>query len=479
MLLTDIPKHINCKKIYNFKKQQIEFTNIYFNSKFINNSSVFAFDIKKKIKKEYIIESVKKGAVALISNQYQKNLLIPQYIVVNVKRNIKILLKKIFPYPPLNSIGITGTNGKTSVVWFISQICKLNKKSIKTYGTLGYYKNGKKVKDSNLTTPEYEILYQNAFLKKKNLFNFAFEVSSHSLYQNRIENFPINIAAITNISHDHLDYHKTYNQYKKTKFKLFLNKLKKNGIAIINDNIKESKILKEKLIYKNRIITYGKKNSHVNILIIKKEVEIKIYTKKYLITLPNYTLIELENLSCAICCCLAINIINKEIIKVLPKIIKPLGRFEEVGRLNNNSKIIVDYAHTPDALKNILISNTFMNYKPNVVFGCGGERDKEKRLLMGSIAEKYANKVYVTDDNPRFENAKQIRLAIISKCKKAVEIADRKKAIKEAIYNLKKNEILIIAGKGHEKKQIKKNKTIFFDDVKIAKYYLMQINESK
>jgi len=475
MLLNDIPKFIECKKKYNIKKTDISFQNIYSNSKTVKKQSIYVVDAKKKFAQKYIKESIAKGAVALITNKYLRKFLIPQYIVKDINKNKKILLCKLFTNPPLNSIAVTGTNGKTSVAWFISQICELNNKFIKTYGTLGYYKNGKKIVNSNLTTPESEILYECAFLKKKkNLYNFVFEVSSHSLVQNRIKNFPINIAAITNISHDHLDYHKTFKNYKKSKLRLFTQKLNKNGIAIINDNIKGILTLKNQLIKKNQVISYGKKNSHVNIISTKNKIEIKIFSKKYLVNISNYSPIELENITCAICCCLGLKIKINNIIKVLPRIIKPKGRLEEVGKLNNNSKIYVDYAHTPDALKNVLISKTFLKIKPNIVFGCGGDRDRDKRLLMGSIANRYANKVYITDDNPRHEDPKKIRKAILSKCKKATEIPDRKIAIKEAMNDLQKNEILIIAGKGHEKKQIRKNKIKFFDDAQIAKYFLLK-----
>ena len=260
MLLDDLPKYIECKKKYNIKNTNIFFKGIYSNSKAVKKSSIYIVDAKKKFKKEYVEESIKKGAVAFITSKYLKNFFIPQYIVQDINKNKKKILCKLFPTPPLNSIAVTGTNGKTSVVWFISQICELNNIFIKTYGTLGYYKNGKKIANSNLTTPELEILHQSAYVKKKqNLYNFAFEASSHSLAQNRIKNFPINIAAITNISYDHLDYHKTFKKYKKSKLRLFTHKLKKNGIAIINDNIHGAQRLKRKLINKNQIITYGKK----------------------------------------------------------------------------------------------------------------------------------------------------------------------------------------------------------------------------
>ena len=473
MLLNDLPKYIECKKKYNIKKTNIYFQSIFTNSKAVKKSSIYVIDSRNKFKNKYIKESITKGAVALITNKYQKNYLIPQYIVSDINKNTKLLIKKLFPNPPLNSVAVTGTNGKTSVVWFISQICELNNEFIKSYGTLGFFNNGKKIINSKLTTPEFEILYQSAFFKKKkNLYNFVFEVSSHSLAQNRIKDFPINIAAITNISHDHLDYHKTFKNYKNSKLRLFTHKLKKNGIAIINDNIKDSQNLKKKLIKKNKIISYGTKNSDVNIISIKNKIEIKIFTKKHLVSMLNYSAIELENIACAICCCLALKINIKCIINVLPKIIKPKGRLEEVGKLNNNSLVYVDYAHTPDALKNVLISKTLLKFKPNVVFGCGGERDVDKRLLMGSIANKYANKVYITDDNPRHEDPKKIRKTILSKCKRAIEIPDRKNAIKKAINDLQKNEILIIAGKGHERKQIRKNQIKFFDDAQIVNYFL-------
>ena len=228
MLLNDIPNDIECQKKYNIKKTNIYFQSIYSNSKSVKNPSIYVIDAKKKFKQEYIKESITRGAVALITNKYLKNFSIPQYIVQDINKAKKLLLCKLFQNPPLNSVAVTGTNGKTSVVWFISQICERNNALIKTYGTLGYYNNGKKIHNSSLTTPDLEILYQSAFFKKKkNLYNFAFEVSSHSLAQNRIKNFPINIAAITNISHDHLDYHKTFENYKKSKLRLFTHHLKK------------------------------------------------------------------------------------------------------------------------------------------------------------------------------------------------------------------------------------------------------------
>ena len=164
------------------------------------------------------------------------------------------------------------------------------------------------------------------------------------------------------------------------------------------------------------------------------------------------------------------------ILKTLPKIQTPPGRSETIKHKKLFSKVIIDYAHTPDALKNILIANTYKNKKPSILFGCGGNRDKNKRKIMGKIAFELADNIFITDDNPRDENPSVIRSEILKYCPKAVEFSNRKIAIIEAIKNLKKNSILIIAGKGHEKKQIFKNKTISFDDVKIAKQILRKLN---
>ena len=155
---------------------------------------------------------------------------------------------------------------------------------------------------------------------------------------------------------------------------------------------------------------------------------------------------------------------------------KPEGRMQLVNFLYNGAKIFVDYAHTPDALKNVLVSNYYDFKKPNLVFGCGGDRDKTKRAKMGKIAHQYANKIYITDDNPRNENPDIIRQTIYSHCSKAFNISDRRLAIKTAIENLNPKEILIIAGKGNEKKQIIENISINFDDVKIANYYIKKRN---
>ena len=473
MLLTKIPKIIHCNKIYNLKKN-IEFKYIFTNSNLIKSSSVFAIDINKKFKYQYIDDAIKNGCVGLITNKFIERYKDTQFIVKNVEESLLAILHYMLPNKPINTIGITGTNGKSTVLWYISQILIQNNISVKSYGTLGYYLNKKKKKSTTLTTPSYDILHQSSFSKQTNKYTFIFEASSHALEQNRLKTLPIDIAVLTNITHDHLDYHKTLKKYKLAKLKLFTKYLKKNGVAIINDKILGLEKIKKNILKKNKIITYGKPLSDVYLKKNIQNIVLKIFKKKYFIKILDLSEIELENLSSAIIVCLALKLPLNKILNSLENVKSPEGRIQKINVKGSSYKIYVDYAHTPDALQKILQNFTYMKNKPNIVFGCGGERDKFKRLKMGFIANKYANKVYITDDNPRNENPKKIREEIKQKCKKGLEIEDRKTAIITAINDLKAKEILIIAGKGHEKYQYIKNKIIKFSDINVAEKALFQ-----
>ena len=472
MLLSEVRKTINIKKILNQKSNKY-FNKINSSSKEVDKKTIFVIDSKKKIKKEYIDEAIKRKIPAIITNKIHHKLPLLQIVVKDIEKETQKLLTSLKPFKPINTIAITGTNGKTSVAWYISEICRLNNIKIKMQGTLGYYVNGKKIKNELLTTPNYETLHQNGFSKFKNKYNFVFEASSHALHQDRIKKYPIDIAVITNITHDHLDYHKSLLNYKKSKFKLFTKHLDKNGIAIINARMKFYKnlvkILKKRKI---KIIMFGIKDIFINV--VNKKFILNIYNKKYNLNKLQISYFHKQNLECAIACCIHLNVSPKLIIKSLRKMRSPPGRSETINLKKISSKIIIDYAHTPDALQNLLKANTFRNKKPSLVFGCGGNRDKGKRKVMGKIAFELAGKVIVTDDNPRNEKPQIIRSEILKYCPKALEISNRKLAISEAVKNIEKNSILIIAGKGHEKIQIFKNKTIPFDDVKIVKKILQQ-----
>jgi len=471
MLLSNLSKVISVNKTYNFTKNKY-FSAITSNSKFTNNKTLFIYDKNTKVKKIYLDEALKNKTPAIISNKYINNLKIPQFLVSNINSETYSLLNKLHNNPPFKTLAVTGTNGKTSVVWYISKILNSLKYNNTMVGTLGHFINGKKINNVNLTTPAYEELFKYGSSNKKQKNIYIFEASSHALEQNRLRDYPINIAAITNISKDHLDYHKTFSDYKKSKIKLFTNHLESSGFAIINSRLKISKELKNKLIKKNVKLKYFG-NKSIKLIKFNEFVYLNIVNKKYkLKNLKLKTDIELENLECAITCCLALNISQNKIIKVLSKVTNPSGRFETIEYKKKKSKIIIDYAHTPDALKKILLAYKIEKLKPAILFGCGGDRDKSKRKSMALIANKYAGKIYITDDNPRNENPSKIRKNILKYCPRAIEVSDRRKAIKVAIKELKMNEILIVAGKGHEKFQILKNKTVKFDDFKVVKQSL-------
>ena len=468
MLLSNLSKVISVNKTYNFYKNKY-FSAITSNSKFTNNKTLFVYDKNTNLKNIYLDEVLKNKTPAIISNKYINNLNIPQFVVSNINFETYSLLNKLHNNLPFKTIAVTGTNGKTSVVWYISKILNLLKYNNTTVGTLGHFINGKKISSINLTTPAYEELFKYGYSNKKEKNVYIFEASSHALEQNRLRNYPINIAAITNISKDHLDYHKTFSNYKKSKIKLFTNHLENSGFAIINSRLKILSELKKKLIKKNIKLKYFGSKS-IKLIKINDCIYLNTNNKKHkLENLKLKTNIELENLECAITCCLALNINQNKIVKVLSKVTNPPGRLETIEYKKKKSKIIIDYAHTPDALKKILLAYKIKKMKPAILFGCGGDRDKSKRKSMALIANKYAGKIYITDDNPRNENPSKIRKNILKHCPRAIEISDRRKAIKVAIKELKMNEILIVAGKGHEKFQILKNKTIKFDDFTIVK----------
>jgi len=468
MLLSNIVNIINIKNTYNLKKNKF-FSSITSNSKLTNKNTLFIYDKNSKIKKAYIDEAILNETPAIISNKYLNNIKIPQYIVTDIYKATDSLLKNIHIRTPDKTIAITGTNGKTSVVWYVSKILTLLNYNNTSVGTLGHFINGKKINNVNLTTPAYEELYKFGSQAKGKKGIFIFEASSHALEQNRLRDYRINIAAITNISNDHLDYHKTFSRYKKSKLKLFTNYLENKGLAVINSRLKNISILKKKLIKKEVNQKYFGDNN-LNIKKIKGYIYLSTSKKKY--KLKNLKLkndLELENLECAIACCLSLHISLKKIVKVLSKINNPPGRLEVIQYKKKKSKIVIDYAHTPDALKKILNSFKVKNKKPSVLFGCGGERDKNKRKTMGIIAKKYASKIYITDDNPRNEDPLKIRKSILKYCSNGIEIPDRKKAIIIAVKELEMNEVLVIAGKGHEKVQIINNKKIKFNDLEIVK----------
>ena len=466
----------------NFKNQMIK--NISLNTNNLKKGDLFISLKGKKYKKNnFIDEAILKGSPLIITDtKYKNKKKIPIIYDKEIRKKLPNLLNFFYPFNLNNLIAITGTNGKTSVSWYVHQILLLNNIKSSYFGTIGRFIENKKISDLQTTTPDicslYRFIYEHS---QKNSNNIVFEASSHGLNQKRIAGLPINIAAITNISHDHLDYHGTFKNYKKTKLKLFENYLNEDGIAIINSKLKIKNTINKKILKKSiRVITYGTPSSNIFIHKKKSTFFIKINNKNLKINIKIYNDFDLRNLECAVAITLAIGLKESLIVQSLKLINRPIGRMQECKSLYNKSKVFIDFAHTPDALKNILLSlKKIENKKSSILFGCGGNRDSSKRLEMGKIANKFADKVYITDDNPRYENPSKIREDIRLGCKRGFVIDNRYRAIKIAINNLSNNEMLVIAGKGHEKFQILKNKKNKFDDFSIANKFILKRNNEK
>ena len=300
-------------------------------------------------------------------------------------------------------------------------------------------------------------------LKKQRIDNVILEASSHGLKQNRLDGLKFNTAIFTNLSHDHLDYHKTFNDYLKSKLYLFEKLLKSRGNIITDSKIPEYKNLKKiSLNNKFNLQVLSKSNNGIDIYSHKFKddkqiIEITHNQKNYKLQIDLIGRIQLKNLFMAMLAAKKSNLKFDKIVKLASRVKSVSGRFEKIGTLKNKSKVILDYAHTPDALNTCLsnLKEQFENKRIFIVFGCGGNRDKDKRPMMGKIANQYCDRVYLTDDNPRDENPQKIRLAIKKTIDKSkiFEIASRSKAIHKAIFDLNTGDILVIAGKGHEQTQ--------------------------
>jgi len=439
--------------------KKINVDGICFDSRKVKKKDIFfAIKGKKTSGVKYINEAIENGASAII--------------VKNVRKSLAEACSHFYKKKPLNIIAVTGTNGKSSVADFFYQILTINKIPVASIGTLGIFSKNYNRK-TNLTSMDSISLHKNLQNLANNKINhIILEASSHGLEQKRLDNLNIKVGIFTNLSHDHLDYHKNMNSYFKSKMHLFKNLLKKNSIIITDKTNKEFKII-ENIANKRKIkkITIGTSSGDIQLLSNKYKknkqiLKVAIKSKIFTLEIPLLGYFQVKNLFMAILAASQCGLKINKIFNQIKKIKSVPGRLECVTNLNNNSNIIIDFAHTPDALEQSLIALKKQFKKEIIiVFGCGGERDKKKRLIMGRIAKKYCRKIFVTDDNPRNENPQKIRNEIMKGCRKlAINIGNRKKAIETAVQELKSNEILLVAGKGHETTQDYGDKILHFSD---------------
>ena len=453
MLLKNLIKDIP------IKNKKINVKGLAINSKKIKKGYIF-FAIKglKSNGEKYIAEAVKKGASVIICSRKckYKNEKIPIIKTSNIRNYLSKIASKFFQLKPKNIIAVTGTNGKTSVADLFYQILSLNNIPVASIGTLGLKYKGKTIK-SNLTSPDTILLHQDLEkIKKNKIDNVIIEASSHGLHQSRINYLKLKAGIFTNFSQDHLDYHKTMKSYLNSKFILFKNILSKGKTIISDKTIKEFEFLKK--------IANRRKLKIIDVSVINKKIS----------KIKNLKLNEFQskNLSMAIAAAKFCKLNEEKIFNSLKKIKDVSGRLELVRIFSNNIKVYVDFAHTPDALKKTLKAlRDLYGDNISIVFGCGGDRDFKKRPMMAKIVNSYCKKIYITDDNPRNENPRRIRQTILKyiKDKDCFNIGNRSKAIHSAIINAEPNDVILIAGKGHESEQIYKNRVIKISDKQIIK----------
>ena len=472
------------------KYREVFFSGISFNSSKVKKNNIF-FAIKGSSidGNDYVEDAIKKGASIVITEKKiskKKNIIILRSS--NVRKLLAEVSYKILEKKPKKLLAVTGTNGKSSIADFYYQILNLNSKKVASIGTIGVKYKDKKKTLSNTTLDPIQLSSILKNLKKQKIEYVIMEASSHGLKQNRLDGLSFDIGIFTNISHDHLDYHKNMKNYLKSKLYLFEQLIKKKGNIITDANIPQSnqikKISKKKKINLNLIFNKKKGIELISHKFEKEKqiLEIKFNNKKYIIELNLIGKIQIKNILMAILAANKSGLKFQKIINIIKKIKPVEGRLEKIGKIKNNSKVILDYAHTPAALELALLNlrEQFPFSKINLVFGCGGNRDLKKRSKMGMIAEKYSNKIYLTDDNPRSENPSKIRKDIKKGIKNAKvnEIPNRKMAIHQAINDLNTGDLLLVAGKGHEKTQDYGKKEFFFSDQKIIIKFIKLKNKS-
>jgi UDP-N-acetylmuramoyl-L-alanyl-D-glutamate--2,6-diaminopimelate ligase len=483
----ELIEHLDYRDLINFKN--IDITGISYNSKTTKKGDIFVCLTGEYTDgHEYVKDAIEKGAVAfMVEHKVDVDKKFPQVVVASTRHRIADIADRFYSSPSkgINLIGITGTNGKTTVTHLIQKIMEENGQKCALIGTLGYKlsSNGE-YRDAKHTTPQAPELQATLRMIKdiEKIDNVVMEVSSHALDQNRVGGCIFNGAVLTNLTQDHLDYHITMDNYFAAKALLFTNlkyheelELKDQPFAIINADDEYASRFLNAVPEGIRKYTYGVKTKadvmaqDVSFSLNGAEFTLKENDNEYKVNLHMNGMFSVYNVLAALTSALAMGIDIKVALKALQNVKGVAGRFEVVV---HKPLVIVDYAHTPDGLENVLKSAREITPKGSkliCLFGCGGDRDATKRPKMGAIAERLADKIIITSDNPRSEDPQTIITDIIAGVKSVntedvIVEPDRGTAISLLKSIADNNDVVLIAGKGHEDYQILKDKTIHFDD---------------
>ena len=422
--------------------------------------------------KAFIDEAIRRGAAAVVTGvKSAGETPVPVLSAFTPRRVLAIAAANFYSRQPDTMVAVTGTAGKTSVASFARQIWAHAGFAAAMIGTTGVIAPGRNDYGS-LTTPDPVSLHKLlAELADSGVTHAAMEASSHGLDQYRLDGVRLAAAGFTNLGRDHMDYHATIEDYMAAKMRLFDGVLPKGSPAVIfSDDAWSGQAIAAARAAGHLVLTVGRKGDYLSLKRVehfrhKQIAEIHVGDEIFEVHVPLAGDFQISNALVAAGLAMSTGVSARATMAALEKLQGASGRLELVGHTKEGALAYVDYAHKPDALENVLTSvRPFTTGRVIVVFGCGGDRDKGKRPIMGEIATRLADVVIVTDDNPRSEVPSVIRSEIMAAAKGATEIADRAEAIQAAVDMLKSGDTLIVAGKGHEEGQTIGSVTLPFSD---------------
>ncbi|CUX39211.1 MULTISPECIES: UDP-N-acetylmuramoyl-L-alanyl-D-glutamate--2,6-diaminopimelate ligase [Agrobacterium] len=433
----------------------------------------------------YVKDAVAKGAVAIVSG-HAVEVDVPVLVVPDPRLYLSLAASRFYGKQPDIMVAVTGTAGKTSVASFVRQIWAFAGHAAAQIGTTGVIAPGREDYGA-LTTPDPVTLHALlAELAAEGVTHAAMEASSHGLDQRRLDGVRLSAAGFTNLGRDHMDYHPTIEDYMAAKMRLFDTLMEKGAPAVIfADDPWSDKAIQAAREAGLEVRTVGRKGQYLTLKRVehfrhKQMIEVHHDGVIFEVDIPLAGDFQVANALVAAGLAMSTGVAAATALKALEKLIGAAGRLELVGQTKNGALAYVDYAHKPDALENVLTSvRPFTSGRIITVFGCGGDRDKGKRPIMGEVATRLSDIVIVTDDNPRSEDAATIRSEIMAAAAGALEIGDRAEAIRHAVSMLSHGDTLIVAGKGHEEGQIVGSVTLPFSDHEQVRSALAGLEGSK